>query len=84
MTLASVTLAPVALASVTLAEPCPAHYLMYQQSKSYSGMDQRLTLNSVRWCTPVTTALGRLRQQNHEFRSRLGYKAYCRPAWAVW
>jgi hypothetical protein len=35
------------------------------------------------WHTPVIPALGRLRQENHEFEASLGYIPSSRSTWAV-
>jgi hypothetical protein len=34
------------------------------------------------WCMAVTTALRRLRQEDHKFKVNLGYLASSKPAWA--
>lgn len=40
--------------------------------------------NQVRWYMPITTALGRCRQDNQEFKVHLGFTARLKLGWATW
>jgi hypothetical protein len=46
---------------------------MFNYVKPQNFFPSKDILSWVGWCTPVVPALGRLKQENHEFLTSLGY-----------
>jgi hypothetical protein len=51
----------------------PTKKLLSKVAFLFLGYVQNKKNSWARWCTPIIPALGRLRQEDHEFKASLGY-----------